>query len=233
MLHEYFPTFLNAFVDKRGGIMRPEARALLAAAPTPERAARLTRAQLVSILRKAGRIRLLAAQAEALQATLRHAELRQPEPVEAAMGQQALALLRQLDAACRNAEELATAAELAFAAHPDATIIASFPGIGELTGARVLAEIGDDRTRFADARGLKAYAGAAPVTRASGKSRTLPPGGSRTSGSRPPATPGRSPASPHHPAREPTTTDAAPAATPTSPHNATCSTDSSAAYTTA
>ncbi|MFF0001425.1 transposase [Streptomyces avermitilis] len=30
--------------------------------------------------------------------------------------------------------------------------------------------IGDDRTRFADARGLKAYAGSAPVTRASGKS---------------------------------------------------------------
>jgi transposase len=34
----------------------------------------------------------------------------------------------------------------------------------------VLAEIGDDRSRFADARSLKAYAGAAPVTRASGKS---------------------------------------------------------------
>jgi hypothetical protein len=32
-----------------------------------------------------------------------------------------------------------------------------------------LAEIGDDPTRFADARGLKAYAGAAPVTRASPK----------------------------------------------------------------
>jgi hypothetical protein len=29
---------------------------------------------------------------------------------------------------------------------------------------------GDDRTRFADAKALKAYAGAAPVTRASGKS---------------------------------------------------------------
>jgi transposase len=39
---------------------------------------------------------------------------------------------------------------------------------------RVLAEIGDDRTRLADARALKAYAGSAPVTRASGKSsRTL------------------------------------------------------------
>lgn len=33
----------------------------------------------------------------------------------------------------------------------------------------MLAEIGDDRRRFADARGLKAYAGASPITRASGK----------------------------------------------------------------
>ncbi len=34
----------------------------------------------------------------------------------------------------------------------------------------MLAEIGDDRSRFADARALKAYAGSAPITRASGKS---------------------------------------------------------------
>jgi transposase len=34
----------------------------------------------------------------------------------------------------------------------------------------VLAEIGDDRTRFADARALKAYAASAPVIRASGRS---------------------------------------------------------------
>ncbi|GAA4830291.1 hypothetical protein GCM10023235_78620 [Kitasatospora terrestris] len=38
---------------------------------------------------------------------------------------------------------------------------------------RVLAEIGDDRTRFADAKALKAYAGSAPVTRASGKSHAV------------------------------------------------------------
>lgn len=37
-----------------------------------------------------------------------------------------------------------------------------------MLGARVLAEIGEDRTRFASARGLKAFAGTAPVTRASG-----------------------------------------------------------------
>jgi transposase len=49
-------------------------------------------------------------------------------------------------------------------------VFVSFPGLGHLTGSRVLAEIGDDRTRFRDARSLKAYAGAAPITRTSGKS---------------------------------------------------------------
>lgn len=40
-----------------------------------------------------------------------------------------------------------------------------------LTGARILAEIGDDRARFTHAGILKAYAGSAPVTRESGKNR--------------------------------------------------------------
>ncbi len=34
----------------------------------------------------------------------------------------------------------------------------------------MLGEIGDDRSRFRDARGLKSYAGSAPITVASGKS---------------------------------------------------------------
>jgi transposase len=89
--------------------------------------------------------------------------------VEEAFGRQALALLRQLDTACGNADDLADAATERFAQHPDAAIITSMPGLAALTGARVLAEIGDDRARFTDARGLKAYAGSAPVTRASGK----------------------------------------------------------------
>ncbi|MCX4691989.1 transposase [Streptomyces sp. NBC_01408] len=76
-----------------------------------------------------------------------------------------LALLGQLAAACTAADELAQAVEEVFPQHPDAEIILSFPGLGTQLGARVLAEIGDDRTRFADARGLKAYAGALPVTR--------------------------------------------------------------------
>jgi transposase len=63
--------------------------------------------------------------------------------------------------------------EEAFPRHPDADVILSFPGLGVQLGARVLAEIGDDRQRFADARGPKAYAGSSPITRASGKKSSI------------------------------------------------------------
>jgi transposase len=54
-LREYFPGFLAAFADSRGGIMRPEARVILAAAPAPAAAGPLTLTQLRALLRKAGR----------------------------------------------------------------------------------------------------------------------------------------------------------------------------------
>jgi transposase len=78
-----------------------------------------------------------------------------------------------LDAICASVDQLATALVDAFAQHPDYEIITSFPGLAEVSGAIVLAEIGDDRDRFVDDRALQAFAGAAPVTRASGKSRTV------------------------------------------------------------
>ncbi|GAA2281714.1 hypothetical protein GCM10010145_62260 [Streptomyces ruber] len=80
-----------------------------------------------------------------------------------------LALLLQLGAASKAADDLEKAVEEAFPQHPDAEILLSFPGLGIQLGARVLAEIGDDRQRFADPRGLKAHAGASPITRASGR----------------------------------------------------------------
>jgi hypothetical protein len=168
-LREYFPALLGAFADARGGITRPEARAVLAAAPAPAAAAKLTLSQLRSLLRKAGRSRGIDTEAARLREAFRAEQMRQLPLVEQAMGRQALALLRQLDAACAAADDLEQATVESFNQHPDAGIITSFPGLGPLTGARVLAETGDDRSRFQDAKGLKAYAGAAPITRASGK----------------------------------------------------------------
>jgi transposase len=172
-LREYYPGFLAAFSSLKGGIMRPEARAVLAAAPTPGDAAVLTTAQLRAALKKAGRSRGIDAEATRLHQAFRTGQMRQLPLVEQAMGRQALALLRQLDAACTAADDLEQAAAESFNLHPDAGIITSFPGLGALAGARVLAEIGDDRSRFQDAKGLKAYAGAAPITRASGKTTSI------------------------------------------------------------
>ncbi|WP_409470325.1 IS110 family transposase [Streptomyces sp. HC307] len=169
-LREYFPGFLTAVGVRREGVCHPIARVLLAAAPTPGQAARLTRAQLRSLLKKAGRKNTIDAEAERLQTTLRAPQMRQLPLVEEAMGRQTLALLRQLDAACTSAEDLAEAAMESFEKHPDAEIITGFPGLSALSGARVFAEIGDDRSRFAGAKSLRAYAGSAPITRASGKS---------------------------------------------------------------
>jgi transposase len=156
-LREYYPGFLAAFAPVKGGITRPEARTILAAAPTPAQAAALTAAQLRALLRKAGRTRGIDTEAARLREAFQAPQMRQLPLVEQAMGRQAL-------------EHAVTES---FNLHPDAGIITSFPGLGALTGARVLAEIGDDRSRFADARGLKAYAGAAPITRASGKTRSV------------------------------------------------------------
>jgi transposase len=99
--------------------------------------------------------------------------LRQDPVVEEAMGAQALRLLATLDTECASIDQLGQATAEAFAQHPDYQIITSFTGLGDMTGARVLAEIGDDRTRFADTRSLKAYAGSAPLTRASGRSLSI------------------------------------------------------------
>jgi transposase len=172
-LREYYPAFLAAFADARGGILRLEARTILAAAPTPADAAKLTLTQLRALLKRAGRSRGLDTEATRLRDAFRTGQMRQLPLVEAAMGRQALALLGQLNAACAAAEDLEHAAAESFNLHPDAGIITSFPGLGPLTGARVLAEIGDDRSRFQDAKGLKAYAGAAPITRASGKTKSV------------------------------------------------------------
>ncbi|MFC3234757.1 IS110 family transposase [Streptomyces nitrosporeus] len=173
LLREYYPAALAAVESWKNGLCRPEAHELLKAAPTPAKAALLTRTQLQAALKRAGRQRGIAADAERLREVFRADWARQSDLVKEALGKQMLALLIQLEAACTAADSLAEAVEEAFPQHPDAEIILSFPGLGTQLGARVLAEIGDDRQRFADARSLKAYAGASPITRASGKKSSI------------------------------------------------------------
>jgi transposase len=170
LLREYYPAFLQAVAGRTGNLTNLVARAVLAAVPTPAAAATVTKAKLTAAVRRAGRVRGIETLVDELHAALRCPQLRQDRLVEEAMGAQALRLLASLDVECVSVEQLAEATMEAFRRHPDHAIITSFPGLADLTGARVLGELGDDRARFADARSVKAFAGSAPVTRASGRS---------------------------------------------------------------
>jgi transposase len=155
LLREYFPESLEAFAGKMASnLASADTRAVLA---------------IAAALRRGGHQRRIDTTAAQLHAALREPQLRQPDLVEHALGRQALALLAVLDTECRNVDELGQATAEAFHQHPDHAIITSFPGLADNTGARVLAELGDDRTRFTDARAVKIYAGSAPITRASGR----------------------------------------------------------------
>jgi hypothetical protein len=60
-----------------------------------------------------------------------------------------------------------------FSRTPDAEMYLWMPGIGEITGARVLAEFGNDPTRYNSAKARKNYADTSPITRASGRTHAV------------------------------------------------------------
>jgi transposase len=164
LLREYHPVFLACFDD----LTSMGARAVLALASNPLAASGLRRRTVAAALRRGGRKRGVEAEAARIVSALHAEQLRQLPAVEAAMAHQALAYLNALDSAVANVARLEDALAEAFDQHPDKPILTSFPGLGPVLAGRILGEIGDDQDRFATARGLKAFAGTAPVTRASG-----------------------------------------------------------------
>ena len=167
-LREYFPAALEAFDD----LAAADALELLGAAPDPERAARLSRSRIAGALKRARR-RDVDAKAERIQAVLRAEQLTQPPQLVAGYAAGVRATVAVI--AVFNAEiaTLAGQVEAHFGQHPDAEIYRSQPGLGEVLGARVLGEFGDDPARYTGARARKNYAGSAPITRASGKKRAV------------------------------------------------------------
>lgn len=167
-LREYFPAALQAFDD----LTAPDALELLAAAPDPHSAARLSRARISAALRRARRHHITA-KAERIQAALRGEQLTQPPQLTAAYAATVRATATVINTFNAEIATLARQVEIHFDQHPDAEIYRSQPGLGEVLGARVLGEFGDDPDRYTGARARKNYAGNSPVTRASGKKKTV------------------------------------------------------------
>jgi hypothetical protein len=166
-LRDYFPGALSAFGTD---LASADALAILGIAATPQVARSLSRARIAAALRRAGRERNLDRRAAEIQQALRADHPEAPAALAEAFGAGASARVVVLGSLNQQIAELERQLAERFDRHPDAEIIRSLAGLGVVLGARVLGEFGDDPNRFADARGRKAYAGTAPITKASGRS---------------------------------------------------------------
>jgi transposase len=88
-----------------------------------------------------------------------------------AKGELVRMLVAILEPLVRQLQRLTSTIEHAMPVHADGPILMSFPRAGRINAAQLLAELGDDRLRFASSEHLAAEAGVAPVTHASGKHR--------------------------------------------------------------
>jgi len=167
-LRDYFPAALVAFAD----LDAADTLELLAKAPTPAQAARLTSPQISAALKRARR-RNVAEKAAVIQTALRAEHLGQPEVVADAYAASVQALIAVLIVLNTQVTTLQGQVEAHFGQHPAAEIITSQPGLGPILGARVLAEFGDDPHRYTCAKARKNYAGTSPITRASGKKKAV------------------------------------------------------------
>jgi len=165
VLKHYYPVILELFSDVKTNI----ALAFLQAFPTPQAAHAVSYEQLTDFLQtqrynhmqRAGQIyhqlQTLSPTATVWQGNEHHALAL--APVLQTVNQQMARLKREI---LQN-----------FARHPEASWWQALPGAGQLTAPRLLALIGDNRAVFPEAEVLQAHAGTVPVTRRSGKSRTV------------------------------------------------------------
>lgn len=167
-LLEFFPAAVQAYPD----LSASDALALLAKAPSPAAAAKLTRAQLTGALRSARRHHV-EDKALALAGILRAPALRQPPAVERAYATVVAGQVRVIATLNAQIAELAGVMGEDFHRHPAAEVYLSQPGLGVVLAARVLGEFGDDQERFPDARARKNYSGQSPITRASGRQKVV------------------------------------------------------------
>jgi transposase len=167
-LREFYPGALEAFgTDLASG----DALAVLEIAPTPAEGRSLSGSRIAAALRRAGRRRRITERAEEIRQALRSPQLQAPPVLARAYGDVVRSTVRIVAEMTTQIDSLAAELEASFEGHPDAEILSSLPGLGVVLGARVLAEFGDDPTRYADPKARKNYAGTSPITKASGRSR--------------------------------------------------------------
>jgi len=167
-LREFYPAALEAFGTD---LASTDALAVLIAGPTPAAGRSLSTARIAAALKRGGRRRRVTERAGEIREALRSPQLEAPEMLARAYGEVVRSTVAIVAEMTGQIEALARELEGRFEEHPDAEILRSLPGLGVILGARVLAEFGDDPTRYADPKARKNYAGTSPITKASGRSK--------------------------------------------------------------
>jgi hypothetical protein len=168
-LREYFPAVLYAFGDQH----QTDALAILKTAAEPAAAARLSKSQIAAALRRGGRQRNVAKRAAEMQTALRTEQMQASPVVAGAYATVVAPVAHLLEVLNRQVQRIQADLEEHFVEHPDAAILLRFPGLGDVLGALVLGEFGDDPNRFINANARRDYAGTSPITRASGQYRGI------------------------------------------------------------
>jgi transposase len=162
-LKAYYPVALQLF----GKLHQPSTLAFLRAYPTPQEATAASVEALAAVLKQAGHTRAEAA-ARSISQTLQQEQLTADAITTRTKARLMLALLAQLHPVMQQIAAYDAEIERLFLLSADSALFASLPRAGKRLAPRLLAEIGDDRSRYGEAAGLQALAGTAPVCFESG-----------------------------------------------------------------
>jgi transposase len=163
-LHEYYPAAVEAFPDWT----QPSAWAFVERFPTPQMLVAAGQRRWEKFLHT-HRLARPETYEKRLAIFARAGEFVSGEALTRAKSRLALARVRMLRTLQDQLETYRAEIEKLFARHPDHDLFGSLPGTGPKIAPRLLSEIGDDRTRFADPTGLQCLAGTAPVSYQSGQ----------------------------------------------------------------
>jgi transposase len=162
-LKEYYPAALHLFAK----LQQRSTLLFLQAYPTPQAAQAASLEALATALRAAKHPNPKTA-AHKIFEELHRPQLEASEVVVRAKSRLMLALVKQLLVVVQEIATYEKAIRPLFLTHRHHELWSSLPGAGRRLAPRLLAEWGQDRSRYADAGSVQALAGTAPVPFASG-----------------------------------------------------------------
>lgn len=157
-LKAYYPVALTWFDHIAQGVTL----AMLEALPSPTAFQAATQDELAALL-TARHYPKAQQKAQALWEQAQAPQLHAPPAVARAKARYLLALVAHLRLVMQQVAEYDAAITRVFEAHSDRALFASLPGVGQRIAPRLLAEWGEDRTRYASAASVQALAGTSPV----------------------------------------------------------------------